>query len=292
VASLRTVWPAVVLVIGLAGCGSDGTEVVSGDPLMDVLAAADDRPMPSMLIGQWAVEGPAAAPGTVVNLGAGDVEILLSCGQISGSFEARPGGAFVADVFSGSEACLPDDVAKWTPAWLSGATAFVGNGEGRLLLDTTGQPVATLSPGPERPKLPATVADSAADPPVVAAEQRARMDVEPAALPPSLPPATPGELLGMWLRPGRPPKENPIQPWVEFLQSREYRDYDGCNESSGGRWSLVGGQILATTGISTLAGCGGEWLLGGAVSAAFDGDVLVFLDEQGAEVRRLVRAGF
>ncbi|HVQ89200.1 MAG TPA: META domain-containing protein [Actinomycetes bacterium] len=68
---------------------------------------------------------------------------------------------------------------------------------------------------------------------------------------------------------------------------------DGCNGVGGG-WAgdPETGELLATTGVSTLMGCDNVNVaaIGGARSVGLDDDVLVFIDEQGHELMRFERA--
>jgi hypothetical protein len=284
---------SVAVLSVVTGCGAPAaTEVVAQDPLAEVLAAAPQRPMPSQLVGQWSVDAADAPPGLVVNLDAmREIRIFLRCGTMDGSFDARPGGAFVGDIFGGSGDCFPDTYDGFrsvVPRWLTAASGFVVLGKTRQLLDHGGQVVATLSPSTRRPYVPPTVADDAADGPSLTAEDKTTLDTEPAPIPNGLRPATRAELLGRWV-----PQGVPAGGWVagepdlEFRADGTYTGSDGCNGYSG-RWSSVNSEVLSTTGPTHLAGCENIVLLYGT-TAAFDGDVLVLLDATGNVLRRMIR---
>lgn len=166
-------WDRSAAVIGVAGCGSDGSAVAVAQR-----TSSPSRALPSALVGQWPVRGERIEPGTAVNLGARRLDVFLRRGILSGSWDARPGGAFLAQTGGGSSECFPAGAASCAdaePSWLRAAATFAVEGEGRVLLDTAGRSVAVLAPGP-RPTVPSTVADSVAEGPQVRAEERAALD--------------------------------------------------------------------------------------------------------------------
>ena len=103
-------------------------------------------------------------------------------------------------------------------------------------------------------------------------------------------PAATSDLLARW------EAEGDFQadvPFAEFHADGTWSGSDGCNGARG-RWSMgEGGELLATSGISTLMACDGVGAPGMVASAGRVGNVdgkLVLVDAAGVELGALVRA--
>lgn len=227
------------------------------------------------LLGRWSVVSDAAAPDTVLVLDPGS----FTLGTSFGAWHAGD-GAFVAEVNSAEGA--PDGTAGdlSTPAWLAAAERVENAGVEVLLRDAQGTVTARLSPTDgARPDTAGVLGD-------------------PVPLPSGLIPADRQKLLGRWVPAGGPGAaaagSGPATPSVTLVGDGSYSGSDGCNGASG-RWtSGAGGLILATGGPMTLIACVNSaavpgWLAG-AGRAGFDGEELVLIDTNGAELGRLVRA--
>ncbi|MEH0933791.1 hypothetical protein [Micromonospora psammae] len=252
---------------------------------------------PVALIGAWKVAEVDEGAGDILRLAPDTHDGLLlfsRCGVLMGMWQANVNGLFVAGTsgYSASHdgpGCRPG--AGATPAWLRRASAFRVEGGSPVLLDDRGGPVARLLPG-AKPTPGPNLLPSLAEPPVVTDEVR-RAFAPAAALPAGLTPARRDTLLGRWVPMGVPTSSpRPERPHVELRDDGEWRGSDGCN-GEGGRWVAgPAGDLLATSGPSTLIGCDnisvGFWL-SNASRAGLDGDVLVLLDAQGGETGRLQR---
>lgn len=282
--------PLLLAVTALAGC-SDGDAVdQQADPGASpaATAAPSGTLLPSQLVGQWDVAGDGVEPGTVLTLkGDGEALIFRDCGAITGSWSALRGGGFVANAYGGYGDCQVTP-ATVTPPWLSAATAFAVADDRRELRDTDGRVTVTLSPATVRPKVPrGTIAD-VVEPPVLTDEERRRLDRLPPAFPAGIRPAAADEIVGTWVLPGETGKGKQNWPAITFNQDRGWVSSDGCN-ISGGRWALVDGVLLMGSSASTAIGCENISIAGAAVLAGFDGETLVFLDQDGKETRRAER---
>ena len=235
---------AVAVVVGavLVAAGCAGTEQV-------VSAAAAPTDLPSHLLGTWSVSGAGVPTGTRVAFSAVAMDVLMPCGTLDGSWDARPGGAFLADVHAADPACR-EARSTLTLPWLDRAVSFRSVGKGRELLDVQGGRVARLRrwtpvvPGQPGPAQPVSLA------------ARQAADTRPATLPAGLEPVGATDLVGAWA--GEPGGAAVLQVDGEGT----YRRVSGCWRGDG-RWALSGPALL-------LAGAGWTW-----DSCAADRPVLV-----------------
>ena len=202
---------------------------------------------------------------------------------------ASRGGRFIGEANGGDSDCFVGASPRPSPVWLDDAVGYRIDGEDRLLLDRNGQTVARLFPG-AHPTAGPNHAASYASPPVVTSRMRASFD-EPAPVPAGLQPASAEQLMMRWLPTG--PKRGNDKAYLEFLRSGRWTASDGCN-GQGGKYALgADGELLTTSGASTLIGCDGSPVGNWATEArraALDGEVLVLLDASGREIGRCKRA--
>lgn len=180
-----TVCAALVL---LTACGSAEQATDSVRPER----VDDETPEPVELVGLWAVEG-AGEDGTLRLDGDRGVTLFRDCGVIYGQWDANTDGLFLAEVSAWSGGCGQD---RPTPAWLHAAGAHRPDGEGHVLLDEAGEPVARLVPG-EVPTVPPTVSESVAQLPKVSEETRRGLQ-QGVPLPDGLAAADSEALVGRW----------------------------------------------------------------------------------------------
>lgn len=268
-----TVCAALVL---LTACGSakQGADSPQPEPV------DDETPEPVELVGLWAVEG-AGEGGTLRLDGDRGLALFRNCGLIYGQWDANSDGLFLGEASAWGGGCGQE---RPTPAWLHAAAAHRPDGEGHVLFDEGGEPIARLVPG-EVPTVPPTVSESVAQPPEVSEEARRGLQ-QAVALPDGLAAADSEALLGRWM-PVDAPADSDAH--AQFNPDDTWSGSDGCNDL-GGRWrSGTDGALLATGRGSTQIGCENipvESRLTRAVRAAFDGDVLVLIDRQGAVIGR------
>lgn len=268
-----TVCAALVL---LTACGSaeQATDSLQPEPV------DDETPEPVELVGLWTVEG-AGEDGTLRLDGDRGVALFRDCGLIYGQWDANTDGLFLGEASAWGGGCGQD---RPTPAWLHAAAAHRPDGEGHVLLDEAGEPVARLVPG-EVPTVPPTVLESVAQPPEVSEETRRGLQ-QGVPLPDGLAAADSEALVGRWV-----PLDAPAdsEAHAKFDPGGAWSGSDGCNEL-GGRWrSGTDGALLATGRGSTDIGCENipvESRLTRAARAGFDGEVLVLIDRQGAVLGR------
>ncbi|MBF9135052.1 hypothetical protein I0C86_39945 [Plantactinospora sp. S1510] len=289
----RTGYAMMLLVAGtlLAGCADRGGPDQGASAPPTPLESGTTSPAPADpagLIGSWSVAEADEGEGAILRLASDGARLFDRCGVWLGSWRADPNGLFVVGLFGlsgpdGTEGCALES----TPGWLSRASGFRSNGDGRILVDDQGDQTARLLPG-ATPTAGPNLAPSEVEPPVVTDEVR-RSFAPAVELPATLLPATRAGLVDRWVPiGGRAPKA-----YVELGADGGWSGSDGCNGTSG-RWVAgPAGALLATTGPSTLVGCAsvpvGSWL-GDAWRAGLDGDVLVLLDARGGEIGRLRRA--
>lgn len=278
----------VVAWLMLSSCGADeaADRSLGGDP-SDGPAPRGGSGLPSQLVGQWEVQGVDVKPGTVLTLAAGEARVFLRCGLIYGSWDALPGGTFIAQTWGRSGDCGSDARPPEEPTWLTRAFAFVVSGPDRELLGQDGRVTATLRAATARPQAPQSAIASVTQPPVLTAADRERLDRRPPSFPAGVRPAEAAELVGTWVLPG---EDGAGRNWphATFGSDGTWFGSDGCN-GQGGRWALAAGALLTGSGIQTAIGCENIAVLSGAVLAAFDGETLVLIGEQGQEIRRAVR---
>jgi hypothetical protein len=243
------------------------------------------------LIGSWRLTGVDGEVDTVLRIAMDTNPLALwrRCGRLIGSWRANTDGLFVG-YLNGVAQC-PSPSGEMTPAWLRRVTAFRVDGDNRVLLDAGGGTVARLLPGGRPIPLPTVEVDpSLARPPVVT--DRVRRQLAPAApLPRELAAVARDALVGRWVIPADQ-KTRPRQPFAELRADGGWVGSDGCNRESG-RWVAgPAGALLATIGPMTAIFCDGVsvgYWLSRTHRAGMDGDVLVLLDGDGAELGRLQR---
>lgn len=270
--------PPVVEVRGRAGdLRQLGGGVVVGPPLVTGPGAD-----PAGLVGMWWVAG-ADGEGTQtwLRLDPGGYQLWRECGSLDGGWEASP------RLFAAAQ---PDRITLWCGdapfvPWLTDARSYRPADGGWELLDALGHVTArlTLDGAPEPTAEP--VAWLLADPPRVSEADREAF-AEPAPLPDGLRPATTQDLIDFWVIPGVD------GPFVLPYLDGSWEGSNGCSGMRGG-WSVgEGGRLLATAGVVTAMHCNyphAAFWFSDAERAGFDGDVLVLLDHDGAELGRLVR---
>lgn len=244
-------------------------------PAVLVPAASD----PSVLVGRWTLEAAGVAPGSAIILGE-SLTVFLPCGNLSGGWTAEGAdGLFLGSSFGGDQGCfLPTRV---TTPWLDRARAYAVDGENRLLLDASGQVVATLRPGATPTAGPNADSSIVAEPTAGPASV-----VAPAPLPAGVRPPSTAELQRHWL----PPTDQTGKAFVAFGLDGRWSGSDGCN-GSGGPYALgSGGRLLVVPGFSTLIGCSGSpapvWVEQAGRVGLVDGD-LVFYDREAHELGRV-----
>jgi len=275
---------ALLLVAGCADAG--GALQADGDGWRAHAGPAPAEPVdPVDLIGSWYLAGTGAGD-SIARLCLYDIRVWRECGMVAGTWRADHGGRFVAYLSQATGGCA--DPGAFTPDWLARTVSFEVVGAERVLRDADGAVTARLLPGAEPTPGP-DLAPSLVAPPEVTDEVReAFAPAEP--LPPDLAPPGPETLIGRWVPAVQPLMLNP--PYVEFAADGSWEGSDGCNGQAG-RW-VAGpdGALLAASGPSTLMGCPavpvGGWLAS-TWRAGLDGDTLVLLDREGAELGRLVR---
>lgn len=258
----RVVATAAVIALLAAACGDR-----INDP-MQMRPAAE----PLDLVGLWQVEAALIGEPGRLRLDAEELELIRPDGSVHGSWGALP-DTFVADTWaatvSGGHIPRPD--------WLVGVHPYVLTTDGGWqILDEDGEVLATMTPadGEEAPEV---------------TEEVRRALREPAALPEGLDIPAAEDLLGRWVPAG---ETFETDPHVEMLDDATWRGSDGCN-GAGGLWALgEEGRLLTTAGPMTAIGCAGaavgSWLAQ-AARAGVDGDELVLLDRDAAELARLAR---
>jgi heat shock protein HslJ len=263
----------VAIAVALVGCTSSDADTsantdatASASPESTATATGAD---PLELMGTWHVsQGEGDEPGTVVRIEAGGFEISRDCGPVQGSWVAN-GTEMRAAVTGWAQTC--DSPAQ--VSWLEDAASYELSAEGLTLRSDDGRELALL------------LADEALVPDARARDHFAGIVSWPA----ELEPADPNELWGEWV----PPGDFTADPHVVFSDAGRWSGTDGCN-GGGGRWILsADGSFDSTSAPSTLVGCDGApvptWVMM-ARGAGMDGDELVLLDIDGAELGRLIRA--
>jgi hypothetical protein len=286
--TVRALLAAVVLAVLSAGCASSVQGAGSAAPT----AAATVAPTPGdpdSLIGNWLVDAPGVAAGTVLHL-AQDMNLWSSCGVYIGGWSADVAGLFVGTFAGESGGCTMTLVnGSVGPTWLTRVVAFAAKDNDVRLLDSGGSLVATLRPG-GRPTPGPDIASSEAAPPVVTQALRDRF-TSPSAVPPGLVAATPSQLIGYWVSAASPT----LRGFAELRADGSWGGSDGAN-SSIGRWSAApDGQLVTSQGAQTAVGCAPgecadvEGWFASAARAAFDGTTLVLLRADGSVVGRAVK---
>ena len=291
--ALALVMVSVVMVALVTGCaagpGGEPEPIPTRQPSAAPTTTPAETPGGSQaleLVGLWRVSGAAGeSDETWLRLEAGQFQLWRDCGMITGSWNAGE-RAFLAAVNGASGGCA-DSTPPEIP-WLDSVTAYEPAEAGWRLTDESGAVMASLAID-GAPEPIDTAAQSYAEPPVI--DDAVRAAFRPAApLPEPLEPATGAGLQGRWTPVDAPAASKAL---VEFRNSGTWGGSDGCN-SSGGRWAVEGeGELLTTSGPSTLIGCDNIPVPGWVAAArlaGFDGDELVLLDVSGVELGRLEAA--
>ncbi|MGW6267022.1 META domain-containing protein [Cellulosimicrobium funkei] len=146
---------------------------------------------------------------------------------------------------------------------------------------TTALPVLAVA-------LLASCAGPGADAPLRPGETAGPAPTTAAPLPDGTAPATAGDLVGRW----QPGTDYVTDPHVVLAEDGSWTGTDGCNVADG-TWRVgAEGRLVVTSGGHTEIGCEGEpvpYLLALSSRAGLDGDVLVLVDHDGAELARLER---
>jgi len=294
----------ILLICALTGCsaglsgittaseGSNATDHLASDsksasPAMPAPSVhPGDAPDPIGLVNLWRVSG-AEGEGadTWLRVDATDFQLWRDCGITSGNWQSN-GRLFEASTWAADTACVP----SMTVPWLESVASFRVIDGGWELTDATNEVVATLTIDAAPAPIP-TAADFFAQPPVITDATRAALR-QSVPLAEGLVPATADNLIGRWVPQGIDVSEMAEEPYVSFTQNGVWQGSDGCT-GNGGTWAGADdGTFLATTGPSTLVGCGGFSVVsvGQAQSIAVDGDALSMFDGDGVELMTLERA--
>jgi hypothetical protein len=244
---------------------------------------------PVELVNLWRVSG---AEGEVVDtwlrLDVGSYQLWRDCGGFLEGGWAASGRVFVASApFAVNAECMGAGDDWPTVPWLEDTRAYEAAGDGWRLLGADGAVLATLTIDGAPAPIP-TAADFYAEPPEVTDEARESL-AGPSALPGNLAPVTAEALIGRWVPVGGARND----PFAEFAADGTWTGSDGCNGSSGAWGVDDDGRLLTTGGPTTAMACDGAAVPNWATRAGragFDGEVLVLLDPEGAELGRLVRS--
>jgi hypothetical protein len=277
---LMVVGIAAALLLAACGPVAGPRPDAASDP-SPPLSGSDERPPSASLglVGLWSVVASDETTDTWLRLDAGEFVLWRPCGFVSGSWAASE-SAFIAEPNVWHADCAFADIP-----WLDATVAFRSTATGWDLLDGELKTTAVLRVDGAPPPHP-DIADLYRQSPPITDAVRAAFR-QPAVIPPGLTAATAHDITRTWV----PAElESATEPEVTFLSTGSYAGSDGCN-GSGGRWAIEqSGLLLTTSGVSTQIGCDGvevpAWVAL-ARRAAMDGDVLVLLDADGAELGRL-----
>ena len=238
------------------------------------------------LVNLWRVSGVTDEDAdTWLRLDVPEFQLWRTCGMITGEWRAT-GSLFLASVVGAGAECFAVGTVPNVP-WLESVTGHRATADGWELTGTGGTTVATLT-ADGAPDPAATAAALFTAPPTVTADIRAAL-ARPVALPAGAVPATAADLIGRWVPVGVP---GPTDPFVRFDADGSWTGSDGCN-GNGGRWAASGsGDLLATSGMSTMMFCEGapvpSWVAQARL-AVFDDGGLRLLAADGAQLGRLER---
>lgn len=281
---------AVGVLVLLAGCGPRDTPEPRRPEESTPAASSPVQSLPSALVGQWKISGPGIAPDITVDLSDRTLTVFGKWCVLYGTWDARPGGPFLADLgLAGAGQCFEagrgETTTRTAVSPMRAATGFVVDGERRLLLDATGARVAALTPG-GRPMAPTTSADSVAEPPQVPADRLAALDAGRPPMPAGVRPGNPEEVIGVWSMPGNDPAEAPT---VRFETGRRYDGTSIC-PTRRGRWDVADGALLMTGPVTGgLIQCRHDDPFLKARAVGTDGVHLVLLDADGGPIQRMNR---
>jgi hypothetical protein len=275
---------AVIAASMLTACSAAGTPPAPSASVSARSAAppADDGFERWDLVGLWRVsDAEGAGPETWLHIDAQEARLWSECGFQFGGWSAG-GGQVIVDLYGFHMGCMEDGEPPIV-AWLTETAAYEPAVDGWTLLSATGEVTARLRVDGVPPRHPDSN-DDARQQPVVDDELKALLaDV---GAPDGMRAAVAEELIGRWV----PVEPAANDPHVEIADDGTWAASDGCNDTRG-RWAVASdGSLLTTGGPTTLVGCEGSEepaAFGRARAAAFDGDVLVLLGVDGAEVARL-----
>lgn len=292
---------AVVGICAVSGCSSGtGPKAASPSPSIGPTDSTSLGPggTPDALIGMWRVTEAADEPAdTVLRLSSGDGDALIlfrSCGDFLGDWTASVSGAFVGDVTGFSQACMKPTVNSdnITPRWIADSRAFRVRGTERDLLSANGTLMARLVPAKQPLHPTPDLLKDLRQPPTIDPITMHKLRTVPQPLPTNATPATATTILGKWVPYPKRQYRDGKTPYLDFNKDGSWSGSDGCN-GSGGPWALAsGGEVVTTSGPSTLIGCDGAptgaWLMQ-AGRAAISGDLLTLYAPGGQVVARLTR---
>jgi hypothetical protein len=267
--AVATVAAGLIAIPLLLTSGDNQRAAVVGPPPSQVAGN------PLELVGRWSVHAAGEASGTSLVLGK-RVVLMRRCGQLEGNWGADPSGVFVGSLYSGDGTCFhgPDPLAA---PWLTGAVGFRVQGPDRLLVGRSGGTLATLVPA------------SPSGGPKVTPSLRTALAM-PAPLPRGVTPVTASSLRGDWFAIG--PHEWNRQGSVSFA-TVGWSGSDGCNGYGGGLAVGVDGDLMTTSGASTLVGCqtspAPDWVMR-ARRAGLSHGLLLLYDAKGTLLGRLARS--
>lgn len=237
------------------------------------------------LVNLWRVAGAEGEPAdTWLRLDSQEFQLWRDCGMITGSWKAGQ-GHFLAAAWGAMGDCAIGTMPE--VPWLDRASRYVAAAGGYNMVDSGGHVVATLTiDGAPQPI--ATAAEFFAKAPQITPDVKKAFR-SPSKLAAGLTPVSTDALLGKWVPVAYAVKTD---PHVVFTADGRWKGSDGCNGGAG-RWVVgEGGELLATTGPSTLIGCEGApvptWV-GQATTAGFDKGWLLLFDTDGNEIGRLER---
>jgi hypothetical protein len=286
---------ALVAVLALTGCAAALPARDQPSSVPESASAADTAPVAEMGVGEapdpldlvnlWRVTGAEGeGANTWLRIDGTDFQLWRDCGMTSG-FWRTTGHLFEASTSSASAGCG----ATMDVAWLQSVASFGATAGGWELIDSTGNVVATLTID-GAPEPVESAADLYTQPPVITAATRESLR-QPVPLPEGLVPATPADLIGLWVPVGY---DGPAGPNVFFAQGGTWKNSDDCHGGIGS-WSTDGsGAFLSTSGsMHAMNYCDSvpvTYAVEDARLVAIDGDVLQLLDIDGIELMQLERA--
>jgi len=279
----------------LAGCASaPGGAAPGGEPPRNpdappvVGPGAGTASSPLELVNLWRVSGAEGETAdTWLRLDAWEFQLWRDCGMITGSWAAT-GHLFLAAAWGAMGDCATGGMPS--VPWLEQVTGYTPAAGGFELTDAAGRVLASLAVDGAPQPIP-TAAESYTKPPEITAQVRKALR-SPSPLAAGLTPATAQTLLGTWVPVAYTVTTN---PHVTFTDDGRWTGSDGCNGGQG-RWAVGDhGELLTTSGPSTLIGCEGApvpaWVAQ-ATSAGFDHSGLdaawlLLFDRDGTEIGRL-----
>ncbi|MGO1972367.1 MAG: META domain-containing protein [Propionibacteriaceae bacterium] len=271
--------------LALGGCGQSGEPAGPSDPADTPSPQTRDRE-PIGLVNLWRVSGAEGAPeATFLRLDKGQFQLWRDDCMVSGSWRAGGETMLLEPSQAGGE--CGDARKAMQIDWVEQAVSYHATDGGWELRDREHNQVATLGID-GAPEPIESVTEEYTKPPEVTDEVRKEFE-PPSPLPSDATPATAEELAGRWVPAGAAIETD---PHVVFESAGPWQGSDGCNQMTG-RWALgESGDLLATSGPTTMIACDGapigQWLTQ-AATAAIDGSELVLRDRAGEEIARLVK---